>query len=108
MLFRRKNKIPCQSSKTSKAKKSKPLTAIIFYVGLLNFLSSFALKMLRNSIVSENEMKDYLKEIDYLKEFRNQHLVKYVENFLENQRPCIVTMFYKVKFGLFELKKKLN
>ena len=52
--------------------------------------------MLRDIIFTENETVEYLNEIECLTKYRNIYILNYVEHFLENNRPCIVTTYYKV------------
>lgn len=52
--------------------------------------------MLKGLIVTESEMNNYINEIKILKEYKNPHILKFKDNFIENSRPCIITSFYKV------------
>ena len=52
---------------------------------------------------SDSWIEEYINEITFLKENKNDHLIEYIDNYLENGRPCIITKYYKVK--IIQIKK---
>ena len=52
---------------------------------------------------NDSRIAEYINEIIFLKENKNDHLIEYIDNYEENGHPCIITKYYKVK--IIELKK---
>ena len=55
--------------------------------------------MIKSVFISEEEINEYLKEIETLKEYRNKkHILNYIEHFFDInvKRLCIITTLYRV------------
>lgn len=52
--------------------------------------------MIKLMIFSKDDLKQVEKEIDCLKKYQNKYIVKYIGNFIHENRPFIVTKYYNV------------
>lgn len=71
-----------------------------FLLTKTNYLR-YALKMLKNFIIDKTEIEEYLNEIEFLKKYKNKYILNYIEHFLDSNRLCIITTYYKVKTNDF-------
>ena len=52
--------------------------------------------MIKTLVLTKKDLKEMLKEIEFLISYQNKYIVKYIDHFIYENRPCIVTQFYNV------------
>ena len=57
--------------------------------------------MLKNPVFDEHDVETYFQEIKFLKEQSNEFILQYIDHYFEDNKPCIITLYYKVSSGLF-------
>jgi hypothetical protein len=53
--------------------------------------------MLKNPVFDEHDVETYFQEIKLLKDQNNDCILQYIDHYFENNKPCILTLYYKVK-----------
>lgn len=71
--------------------------------------------MIKKLLFSNKDLRESINEIDLLIKYDYKHVIKYIDQFIFENRLCIVTHFYKegdlddyIKFRKHKNKKKLN
>ena len=66
---------------------------------IINFNFRYAIKLFKSFVNGEVELNhNHLPEIDILTKSDNEFIIKYIDNFIEFNRVCMVTVYYEVIF----------